>query len=217
MPTVDIDHDAAHEAAQRELAKPIYPRQSLSERVGDWLDELIYRIVSKGSTIPGGWLTIAILLIIVAVAIVITVRVARKTMHTNRSNDYELFGSAELSAAQHRATAEQYAARGDWAAAIRHRLRAVARYLEEVGVLDAVPGRTSYELARAAGTALPQLSNEFLDAATAFNDVTFGDQPGTPDSYRLICNLDEHLRARQPATPGAASASAHPEPWAELR
>ena len=26
MPTIDIDRETAHEAAQRELAKPIYPK-----------------------------------------------------------------------------------------------------------------------------------------------------------------------------------------------
>ena len=62
--------------------------------------------------------------------------------------------AAQLTAAQHRATAESYAAEGNWAAAIRHRLRAVARQLEETGVLNPAPGRTANELARDAGTAL---------------------------------------------------------------
>ena len=30
MPAIDIDRDTAHEAAQRELDKPIYPKASLS-------------------------------------------------------------------------------------------------------------------------------------------------------------------------------------------
>jgi hypothetical protein len=50
-------------------------------------------------------------------------------MRTDRGGRYALFGEHELSAAEHRATAEQYAASGDWAAAIRHRLRAVDRHL----------------------------------------------------------------------------------------
>ena len=158
MPTVDVDRDTAHDAAQRELSKPIYPKGSASQRFSDWLDELLYRIIAKGSQVPGGWFTITVLLILVIVAVVVAVRVARRTMRTDRGGDYALFGTAELSAAEHRATAEQYAARGEWAAAIRHRLRAVARQLEETGVLDPVPGRTSYELARAAAQNTP-LSN----------------------------------------------------------
>ena len=48
MPAIDIDRDAAHEAAQRELAKPIYPKASLTERSSDWLDDLLYRIAAGG-------------------------------------------------------------------------------------------------------------------------------------------------------------------------
>ncbi len=217
MPTVDIDRDAAREAAERELGKPIYPKVSLSERFSDWLDELIYRIVSKGSQVPGGWFTIMVLTIVVIILIVVAVRVARRTMRTNRGDDYAMFGTTELRAAEHRATAAQFAAQGDWAAAIRHRLRAVARQLEESGVLDPVPGRTSYELARAAGASIPPLSREFFEAATAFNDVTFGERPGTPAAYQLIADLDDHLLTHQPsAMPGGAPVIPH-DMWAEVR
>jgi hypothetical protein len=216
VPTVDVDRDTAHDAAQRELSKPIYPKGSASQRLGDWLDELLYRIIAKGSQVPGGWFTITVLLILVAVAVVVAVRVARRTMRTDRG-DYSMFGTAELSAAEHRATAEQYAARGEWAAAIRHRLRAVARQLEETGVLDPVPGRTSYELARAAGESMPHLTDEFLAAATAFNDVTFGERPGTSDAYRLVAGLDEHLRSRPTTTAHPAAHGPSGDNWAEVR
>ncbi len=33
MPAIDIDRDTAHEAAQRELDKPIYPKGSVSQRI----------------------------------------------------------------------------------------------------------------------------------------------------------------------------------------
>ena len=94
MPEIDIDRDAAHEAAQRELAKPIYPKASLTERFSEWLDELIYRIAQEGSSLPGGWFTVSILLIVLAVAIVVAVRIARRTMRTNRGGDHALFDIA---------------------------------------------------------------------------------------------------------------------------
>lgn len=189
--TIDIDRDAAHDAAQNELTKPIYPRASPTEQIADWIKELLYRITSAGSTIPGGWFTISVLLILVAVAVVVAVRIARRTMRTDRGADHALFGSQELSAVQHRAIAEQYAAQGDWSAAIRHRVRALARRLEETGVLDPVPGRTATELARDAAAALPALSTELFSAATIFNDVAYGEQPGTESAYREIAALDE--------------------------
>lgn len=106
----------------------------------------------------GGWFTITVLLILLGIALVVGIHIARRTMRTNRGGDYLLFDAGLLTAAQHRATAESYAAEGNWAAAIRHRLRAVARELEESGVLDPAPGRTANELASDAGQALPHLA-----------------------------------------------------------
>jgi Domain of unknown function (DUF4129) len=216
VPTVEIDRDAAHEAAQRELNKPIYPQPSLTERLADWLDEQLYRLALKGSTLPGGWFTVMVLLILVTVAVVVAVRVARRTMRTNRG-DHRLFGAAELSAAEHRETARRYAAREEWAAAIRHRLRAVARHLEETGVLTPVPGRTAGELARDAAAELPGLESEFTDAATVFNDVTYGELPGTAAAYRLVADLDDRLRTRAAAARPATAAPAGTDSWAEVR
>jgi hypothetical protein len=217
VPAIDIDRDAAHEAAQRELAKPIYPKASLTERFSEWLDDLIFRIIREGSSLPGGWFTISVLLIILAVAIVVAVRIARRTMRTNRGSEHALFDSHELSAAQHRATAEQYAADSNWAAAIRHRLRAVARQLEEDGVLNPVPGRTATELAKYAGAAVRDLAGELLRAATAFNDVTYGERPGTEPAYRMIADLDDRLRSRGTATAVAPVAPAVADTWTPIR
>ena len=64
MPTIDIDSDAAHEAAQRELQKPIYPKPSLTERLIEWINELMYRLAGAGASLPGGWFTLTILVIL---------------------------------------------------------------------------------------------------------------------------------------------------------
>ena len=217
MPAIDIDRDAAHEAAQRELAKPIYPKASLTERLSDWLDDLLYRIVQEGSSLPGGWFTISVLVIILATAVVVAVRIARRTMRTNRGGGHALFDTHELSAAQHRATAEQYAAAGNWAAAIRHRLRAVARQLEEDGVLNPVPGRTATELAKDAGAAVPDLAGELRQAADAFNDVTYGERPGTEPAYRMIADLDNHLRSRSAGATAGHVPPAATDTWTAVR
>jgi hypothetical protein len=217
VPTIDIDRDAAHEAAQHELAKPIYPKASLTERLMDWLDELFYKLASATADVPGGWFTVSVLLILLVIAIVVAVRIARRTMRTNRGGEYALFGEHELSAAEHRATAEQFAAAGNWAAAIRHRLRAVARQLEESAILDPVPGRTATELARDAGRVIPNLAAELSRAAEAFNDVTYGDRPGTESAYRMIADLDDHLRSRTPSSDVSPAAPAAANGWAEVR
>jgi len=216
VPTIDIDRDAAHDAAQRELGKPIYPKASLTERLISWIEDLLYRLADASASVPGGWLTLSVLATLLVVAIVVAIRIARRTMRTNRGGEYALFGEHELSAAEHRATAEQYAAVGDWSAAIRHRLRAVARQLEESSVLDPVPGRTATELARDAGRAIPRLTGELRRAVEVFNDVTYGERPGTQGEYRMVADLDDHLRSRTSAgdTGDAVPAA---DGWAEVR
>ena len=193
MTGINIDSDAAHDAAQRELGKPIYPRPSLTEQLMSWLDEILYKVVTNGSWLPGGWITLALLLTVLAVAVFVAIRIARRTMRTDRASARSLFGAGDLSAEQHRAESERCAARRDWALATRHRLRAVARGLEEAGVLDPVPGRTATELSRDATAARPELSAEFQHAADTFNGVTYGAQPGTEAGYRQIAELDRSL------------------------
>lgn len=216
MSAVLIDRDAAHDAAQRELSKPIYPRESLIDQFTEWLNEQIFKLISKGADVPGGWLTIAVLTTVVVVLVVVAIRIARRTIRTRRGGDQPLFGAADLSAAEHRAAAERLAAEGNWAAAIRHRLRAVARQLEDDGVLNAVPGRTATELARDGSRSLPDLQREFGDAAAIFNDVTYGERPGTDAGYRTIADLDERIRNHRPTAAVGASDTGGHESWAHL-
>jgi uncharacterized protein DUF4129 len=217
VPKIDIDRDAAHDAAQHELAKPIYPKPTLTERLINWIEKLLYRLTEASASIPGGWLTITVLAVLLVVAVVVAIRIARRTMRTNRGGESALFSEHELSAAQHRATAEQYATEGNWSAAIRHRLRAVARQLEESSVLDPVPGRTATELGRDAGRAIPPLAGELRRAAEAFNDVTYGERPGTEAAYRMIADLDGHLRSRSPAAAVSDAGPATADGWAEVQ
>jgi hypothetical protein len=112
-----------------------------------------------------------------------------------------LYEGRVLTAADHRRRAEQFADRGEWTAAIRQRVRAIGRHLEEDGVLNPVAGRTAGELATETGRAIPDLAEEFASAATAFDDVTYGGRPGIEGNYRLVCDLDDRLRPAR-RTPG---------------
>ncbi len=217
MSAIDIDRDTAHQVAQRELDKPIYPKASVTQQLREWVHELLYRLLEHGSALPGGWFTVSVLLTLLAVAAVMAVRIARHTIRTRHASDYQVFGAGQLTAAQHRATAEQFAAEGNWAAAIRHRLRAVARALEENGTLDPSPGRTANELAAGAAERLPQLTSELSQSASAFNDVTYGQRPGTPADYQLIANLDDHLRLRSAAGQPGPLDQPTGDSWAPVR
>src|SRR5947209_9005575 len=125
MPAIDIDRDTAHQAAQRELDKPIYPKGAISQRIQEWIHELLYRVIEKGSSVPGGWLTITVLVMLLIAAAVVAVRITRRTIRARAGGDYHLFDAGQLAAAQHRAIAERFAAEGEWAVAIRHPLPAV--------------------------------------------------------------------------------------------
>lgn len=194
LPAIDIDRDTAREAAQQELAKPIYPRPSPKQQLIDLFETLVRQLIIKGAEVPGGWFTISVLLIMIGVALMVGIRIVRVTMATSRG-DHVLFGPAQLSAAEHRAAAEGCAASGDWGEAIRHRLRAMARELEQAGVVNALPGRTANELARDAGAALPELADEFRRAAETFNDVSYGELPATEAGYSAVAALDDRLRS----------------------
>jgi Domain of unknown function (DUF4129) len=217
MTAIDIDRDPAHQAAQRELDKPIYPNGSVGQRLQEWIHDLLFRLIEKGSSVPGGWFTVSVLLILLIVAIVLAVRVARRTIRTHHDGDYQLFDASQLSADQHRAIAERFAAEENWTAAIRHRLRAVARSLEENRILDPAAGRTANELARDAGAQIPHLASELAQAATAFNDVTYGERPGTPAAYQVIVDLDDHLRFRSGASQPGVDQRATADAWAQVR
>lgn len=191
MPAVDVDRETAHAAAARELAKSVYPKPSVSDRIVAWLRDLLDKLLQAAAALPGGWLTVVVLGLLVAALALAAVSVARRTMGGRGVE--RLYGGRTLSAADHRTRAQQSAAQGDWGAAIRQRVRAIGRQLEQDGVLNSMPGRTAGEMARDAGAAWPAIAGELVSAATVFNDVTYGGQPGTASEYRLVSELDERL------------------------
>ncbi|ODR09859.1 hypothetical protein BHQ15_06135 [Mycolicibacillus koreensis] len=204
MSAVDIDRDPAHDAASHELAKPMYhPDTSLLDRLGDWLNDRINQMLAAASEIPGSWFTLTVLAIVLVVVGIVAIRMVRRTMGGARQRDPMLFDAGIRTAAEHRATAAACAERGEWAEAIRHRLRAIARDVEESGALSDLPGRTATEWARAAATALPDFAADLSRAAEVFNDVTYGERPGTESGYQIVADLDDRLRNRRRA--GAAA------------
>ncbi|WP_338022801.1 DUF4129 domain-containing protein [Allosalinactinospora lopnorensis] len=110
-----------------------------------------------------------------------------------------------LTAADHRAAADTHAATGEYAAAIRERLRAIARELEERAILPPRPGRTATELAAEAAATLPPQRDALYRAAAVFNDIAYGERPATADGDRFLRELDERLRETRPVGNGGRS------------
>ncbi|WP_061299378.1 DUF4129 domain-containing protein [Herbidospora cretacea] len=196
---VEIGREAAQEAALRELSDPAYPKPSWLDQVLDRIWELITELIARAQGVPGGWLTLLVLVLVLAVVAVALIRAARKASATRRPGGGGLFGETRLSAGEHRTLAERHAAAGEWAQAVRERLRAVARELEERTIVEPMPGRTAAELAAEAGRALPALAADLDQGARTFADVTYGERPGTPEAYAELTGLDEAVRREKAA------------------
>lgn len=200
-----IGREEARERARRELEEHIYRRDdpSLVERVLTWLAEQLGEVSERGADLaPGGWaglVAILALLVLVVVAIRLRVGPLRRSHHLPGG----AFAGPALTAGQHRAAAERAAAAGQWADAVRERLRAVARDLEQRVIIDPNPGRTADELAAEAGAALPAFVDDLAAAARTFDDIWYGTRAATPAAYDHLRRLDEALRAAKPTAADA--------------
>ncbi|QKG25158.1 DUF4129 domain-containing protein [Actinomadura verrucosospora] len=199
-----IGRDEARDMARRELDKQIYQRDKPSwlermwDRFSEWLQNLFSHAAQpKAHGNGGGWVSIVVIVVIalVAVALVVWLMWDRRNP---RSKKDPLLEDKPSSALDHRDAAERLAAEGQWAEAIRERLRAIARDLEERAVLAPRPGRTADELAAEAGEAVPELADALRAGVRIFDDVWYGDRPGTAERYAQVKELDERLRAARP-------------------
>ncbi|MFI6506861.1 DUF4129 domain-containing protein [Streptosporangium sp. NPDC050855] len=210
-PPVGIDREEARRRASGELLGPEYARESSLDRFSRWMDQFFGDLLDQDAIgVVGSVAARTALVAIVVAAVVALLLVARRTSRSGTARTGGVFGDRRLTAAEHREAAERLAEQGRWAEAVRERLRAVARDLEDRVIVDVAPGRTAGELAAEAGRALPALAAELTVAARVFDDVTYGEVPGTPEAYRIMRDLDEHLRAARPsavATPAAPTAA----------
>ncbi|HEY8478673.1 MAG TPA: DUF4129 domain-containing protein [Spirillospora sp.] len=199
-----VGRDEAREMARRELEKQVYQRDkpSLLERAWDafaeWLQDLLSRTPQPESQNSGsGWVSVTVVVIIAVIAVVLVVWLMWNRRNP-RSRQDPLLEDEPSTALDHRDAAELHAAEGRWAEAIRERLRAIARDLEERAVLTARPGRTADELADEAGRALPELAEDLHTAVRIFDDVWYGDRPGTAEGYATVTDVDDRLQKARP-------------------
>ncbi|HET6211249.1 MAG TPA: DUF4129 domain-containing protein [Micromonosporaceae bacterium] len=97
----------------------------------------------------------------------------------------------DLPAATLADTADQLAAAGRYAEAVRERLRAIVRGLIERDVIEHHPGWTVTELARAAAHARRETTEPLYAATATFSEIWYGQRPAT---------LGDDARMRQYAT-----------------
>jgi hypothetical protein len=210
-----VGRDEARELARRELNKPIYHRDEPSaldrilRRIHDWIESIFNHLPGQHTGGSGGWTAILVLLALL-IAVVAAVWWRMGSVRRNAATD-ALLEDETSRAADHRDAAERHAAAGEWPEAIRERLRAIARDLEERVILEPRPGRTADELATEAGAALPGHAEALTEGVRIFDDVWYGGRRGDADGYRRLVELDERLRAARPTPLATASANANGE------
>ncbi|MCW2600344.1 MAG: hypothetical protein JWM02_2173 [Frankiales bacterium] len=189
--------DEARQAARQELAKPAYEKAKppLTYRVITWVLNKLSELLDKATaSVPGGRVGLLLIALLVLALLAVVVVRLRPALRSQRSE--QLFDAGRvLTADSHRRRAEQAAARGDYAEAVRERLRAVVRELEQRGLLDMRPGRTADEVAREAGTAVPTLAEPLRRGATVFDEVWYGGRTADASSYAVLVELDRQVTA----------------------
>lgn len=100
-------------------------------------------------------------------------------------------------------TADQLAAAGRYAEAVRERLRSIVRGLIERGVIPHSPGWTVTELAAHATRVRPELTSPLRAAADVFSGIWYGLRPATVDDDTAMrahaATIADLLTARVPA------------------
>lgn len=198
---VQLGRDEAQRLARLELARPEYQHddESLVSKAIRWILDRVSELLDRvSSASPQAWLGFVAVVVIIALVVV---AVRRRTGPLRRArSDVRAFDVGDRSAAEQRAEAARFAAAGAWAEAVRARLRAVVRDLEERGLVDARPGRTADEIARDAGAALPSVAGALHEGARYFDDVWYGGRPADEAGYRRMVALDDAVVAARPGT-----------------
>ena len=207
---IDIGRDEARRAAAAELAKPEYAagRPSLLMRVLRWLfDEVGKLIDAAAQSSSGGYLGLIALAVVVLLAVVAAwLVVGRLTRVAHReAGDGALFADHPTTAADHRSRAGNHAEAGEWALAMRERLRAVVREMEERGLLDPRAGRTATEVAAEAGRVLPNCAGALHTAAEEFAQVWYGGRNATEQMDTRLRGLDDSVRRARPEVPAGST------------
>ena len=201
------DGDEARRWAEQELRDPSYaaaeptPIDRIAQAVGD----AIARFFEQPLT--GSWGPVAAVVATVVVLAVVLVAFLvwgrpRSTARMRTTAVRDLFGDAAgRSADDLRAEAAARAASGEWTEAVSAAVRALARGLDERGIVSTPPGATVQAFARAASARFPDDAAALTRSAADFDDVRYLRRPGSRETYERARELDDRL-ARSRATAG---------------
>jgi hypothetical protein len=191
--TDDVTRDGARRVAHQELLDHKYSASKpplIVRLVGGAIRKLLELLDRAAGHVPGGGFGLLLLALLIAgVVALVLVRLRPGGSHDGGAGVFG--GGRALTAAEHRTRAEQAAAAGRWAEAVRERLRAIVRELEARGVLEPRPGRTAGEVARDGSAAVPSIAAPLIRATTTFDEVWYGGRAADASSYAVLVSADE--------------------------
>jgi hypothetical protein len=199
----------AQRLAQEELSKAIYHQPpSVLDSISKAITSAIDWLFGQASSITpgGGWSVVALVALAVLIVGLVTVRMGRVARSARQQAPMLDPGARAMTARQLRDAAEASAAAGNYAAAIVGRMRAVAVSCEDRGILQPDAGRTADELATQTGVRFPSQAAGLAFAARLFDQVRYGDGPGTRDGYEQLRELDAALARQSPVAADARGA-----------
>ncbi|MFE1645624.1 DUF4129 domain-containing protein [Microbacterium sp. P01] len=207
------DGDDARRWAEQELSDPVYAEAQptaldrVAEAIGRFFSDLFRTDVGDGW--GSALAVIATIVVVVLIVVAFLIWGRPRITPRSRAGASDLFGEDDRrSADELRRDAASRAAAGDWTPAIILRFRALARAVDERGVVDNPPGATVHAFARAAGRAFPEHRAALDEAAAAFDDVRYLRRPGTAALYVRVGDVDDAVSAARPVPPRLSSAGA---------
>ena len=183
--------------AREELSRQVY-REAAPDPISAALQWLARRIedllrAASGVSPGGGWG----LLVIVVLLVVVVIAVRRRFGPLARTTAVPgaVLGVTEHTATEHRRLAAEHAAAGRYDDAVRERMRAIVRSLEERTLLEPRRGRTAGDAAREGGRALPAAAGALHDAARRFDETVYGGRPADADTAERMRAADDEVAA----------------------
>jgi hypothetical protein len=182
--------------AREELSKPVYHQQeSLTYRILHAISGWLNRLFQSAGKLPGGWWSLVALAALTVIVVAVVLAWTGPVVRSRRRPRKLAAGGPGHTARGHRDAAWRFAEAGDFGAAICETVRAIAAGLDERGVLLPRPGRTADEFAAEAGQAIPDQAAGLRAAALLFDEIRYGQRPGTQAGYQRVRDLDAAVSA----------------------
>jgi hypothetical protein len=189
--------DQAREWLSRELAHADYHRQSLVERIRDWLFDLCDELTTRasGASPLSTFAALVVAVAVIGLLVYLLPRVRRDPVAADRR---EVLADPDATATQLRARAEEALRDGRDEDAVGDAYRALAKRMVERGTIEQTVGSTAHELAERMVQRFPGHAELLVEAADLFDAVVYGGHTASRRDAELVLALDDELQRVRP-------------------